>query len=203
MATPDPHKSVLPNPDPENKPWHRLFIFWEAYAKEFTNLLKPWHNSAAQPQRNPHNEFYNSFLDTWGKGNFVDASVELKDKSYFAALATASFGPLNQCLATLKKMLKTDSNGNFIEPPTLTINEDEANKMANTVLTALAMQYHEEADVLKKVDGAVKSVIGGSRDPKNPYLQALIRMMDIETNCFRRQAYFLDHGKLDPSNPAP
>jgi len=188
-------------------------MFWESYDMEFNKLLKDWHDSTAQPRRpgpdgkprSTGNQLYDSFLDTWGKGNFVDPKVDLSKLSYFAALATASFGPLEECLETLKKMLKTDANGKFTEPPTLKpgVTEDQANDMADRTLESLKKQYHEEADVLEKADCAVKSVIVGSRDPKNPYLQALIRMMDIETNCFKRQAYFLDYGKLDPNNPAP
>ena len=32
--------SSLPNPDPVNTPWHKLFLFWEAYDREVTSFSR-------------------------------------------------------------------------------------------------------------------------------------------------------------------
>ena len=99
-------------------------MFWEAYNKEFINLLKKWHNDTAQIRRpgprrgaaaelvSSGNVLYNSFLDTWGKGNFQDPKVPLDKKSYFAALADASIEPRAKCFEVLKEILET-TKGRF------------------------------------------------------------------------------------------
>jgi hypothetical protein len=210
MPNPDPNKlkshlSSLPNSDPVNKEWHRLFQFWESYDKEYNRLLETWHNETAEVRRpdpsggyvSTGNVLYDSFLDTWGKDNFVDPKG-LNAKSYFAALATASINPRDRCLETLKTILKTDANGNFTRPPEPKNTEEEANAVADGILKSLAKQYWEEFQILKKCDDKVKEIIGSTNDS---YLEALIRMMDIETRCFERQAHFLDTGKL--KHPAP
>ena len=197
--------SSLPNPDPEKTYWHRLFLFWEAYNKEFINLLKKWHNDTAQirmpgPRRGPistKNVLYDSFLDTWGMGNFEDDRVELGQKSYFAALAAASIEPRAECLEVLREILETGPDGDPKEPPRLRVPPEEANAKAKEALADLEKRFSNEFDTLhNKVDPKLRELIGGSGDT---YLKALLRMMEIETECFKVQRDFLETGTV----PAP
>ena len=204
MAMPDPDKSLLPNPDPEKKAWHRFFLFWESYEKEFTNLLMDWHNDTAGirtpgpgPARSTGNVLYDSFLDTWGKGNFVD-STGLDQKSYFAALAVPSISVRDECLEVLKRILKTE-NGQITNPPQ-PIDEEKANDAAQKELETLSMEFGEVLEALKdKIDPCVENAFKESNG--NDYLEALLRMMRIETRCFEVQKHFLDTGKVLPGGP--
>jgi hypothetical protein len=205
MEKPDPDedKSLLPNPDPEGTAWHKLFLFWEAYDKEFTKLLMKWHNDAAQvrtpgpkePPRTTGNVLYDSFLDTWGKGDFEDGKVDLNKKSYFAALAVASVEPKAECLNALRKILKTN-NGGFEKPLQLKVSPQEANVEAQKALDTLKVRFHRDAnDLDRKIDPKLREAIGNSPDI---YLKALLRMMDIETKCFKVQDHFLQTGQILP-----
>jgi hypothetical protein len=202
---------TLPDPNPVDVPWHRLYQFWEAYDKEYTNLLKKWHNDTAQlrrppppprpgePKRDPWpipsgNVLYDSFLDTWGEGNFEDESVGLDEKSYFAALATASVEPRAECLKVLQHILEIDEDGVPLDPPQLKVPVEEANAKAEAARGKLLTRFSTDFDALKnKVDPNVRNAIGGSDDR---YLKALLRMMDIETECFRVQRDFLKTGTI-------
>jgi hypothetical protein len=197
--------SSLPNPDPVNTPWHRLFLFWETYNKEFINLLKKWHDDTAQlrtpgpgigpgPLVSSGNELYDSFLDTWGEGNFEDPNVSLDDKSYFAAVGVASIEPRAQCLQVLKNILETNPNGDLKQPLKLKVSPQVANNMAQAALDQLGTRFSNIYDTLKdKVDPNVSAAIGGSSDT---YLKCLQRMMDIETECFKVQRDFLKTGMV-------
>jgi hypothetical protein len=210
MEKPDPDedKSLLPNPDPVRTAWHKLFLFWEAYDKEFTKLLMKWHNDAAQVRtpgtstspRTTGNVLYDSFLDTWGKGNFEDGKVDLDKKSYFAALAVASVEPKDECLNALCKILKTKKeNGRFVgfeKPLQLTVSPEEANTEAKKALDKLTVRFSRDAhDLDEKIDPKLREAIGQSPDT---YLKALLRMMDIETKCFKVQEHFLNTGEILP-----
>jgi hypothetical protein len=192
---------MLPNPDPVNMPWHRLFLFWEAYNKEFMNLLNKWHDDTAQlrtpgpgPVVSSGNVLYDSFLDTWGKGNFEDPNVPLGEKSYFAAVAVASIEPRAKCLAVLKDILETNDNGDFQQPLKLKVSPQVANDKAQEALNELENRFSNEFDALNdKVDPKLREAIGASSDT---YLKALRRMMDIETGCFKVQRDFLKTGRV-------
>jgi len=205
MAIPDPDKSLLPNPDPERKAWHRFFLFWESYEKEFTDLLMDWHNDTAGkrtpgpgPVRSTGNILYDSFLDTWGKGNFVDREVGLDQKSYFAALAVPSIPIRTEGLKFLKTILKTE-NDQITNPPQA-IDEGKADDAAQKQLETLSMEFGEVLEALKtKVDPCVEKAFRESNG--NDYLEALLRMMRIETRCFEVQKHFLDTGKVLDGGP--
>lgn len=196
--------SSLPNPDPVNTPWHRLFLFWEAYNKEFINLLKKWHNDTAQIRRpgpgeepgelvSSGNVLFDSFLDTWGEGNFQDPKVPLDKKSYFAALADASIEPRAKCFEVLQDILETTKD-DFKQPLKLKVSPQEANAKAQEALDRLEKRFSNEFGALHdKVDPKLKEAIGDSSDT---YLKALLRMMDIETECFKVQRDFLKTGKV-------
>jgi hypothetical protein len=198
--------SSLPNPDPVNTPWHRLFLFWEAYNKEFINLLNKWHDDTAQIRRpgpgplvSSGNVLYDSFLDTWGGGNFEDPNVPLDKKSYFAALAIASIEPRAKCFEVLKDILETTQPDRkepplINEPLKLKVSQQEANAKAQEALDQLEKRFSNEFDFLHDdVDPKLREAIGESRDT---YLKALIRMMDIETECFKVQRDFLKTGTV-------
>lgn len=199
--------SSLPNPDPVNTPWHRLFLFWEAYDKEFIDFLKKWHNDTAQQRRpgpqadepgptliSTGNVLFDSFLDTWGEGKFDDPQVPLEKKSYFAALGVASIEPRKKCLQVLKDILETDRNGDLKEPLKLKVSPEQANAKAQEALAQLEQRFSIELGALKdKVDPRLREAIGKSPDT---YLQALLRMMEIETGCFQVQKDFLKSGKV-------
>ena len=197
---PDEDKSLLPNPNPVGTAWHRLYLFWEAYDKEFKKLLMKWHNDAAQVRtpgtstpRTTGNVLYDSFLDTWGRGNFVDDNVPLDKKSYFAALAVASIDPRAECFDTLRTILKTN-NGAFEQPLQLTVSPEKANAEAQRALDQLFKRFDNDHSALEcRIDPKLREAIGQSPDI---YLKALIRMMDIETGCFKVQRDFLQSGKV-------
>jgi hypothetical protein len=200
---PDKARSLLRDPDPVGTAWHKLFLFWEAYDDEFTILLTAWHDDAAQrragtPPRSSGNVLYDSFLDTWGKGNFVDPNVPLDKKSYFAALAVASMEPKAICLGALEGILKTKREdgcfAGFEDPLQLTVSPEKANEKAKEALATLVERFSNEFNALdQKVDPKLREAIGQSSDT---YLKALIRMMDIETECFKVQRDFLVTGKV-------
>jgi hypothetical protein len=182
-------------------------LFWEAYDDEFITLLKKWHNDTAQLRRpgpppgdetgpgliSTGNVLYDSFLDTWGAGNFNDPQVPLDKKSYFAALAVASVEPRTKCLELLKDILETDG-ARLRQPPTLKVSQNEANAKAQAALDHLEQRFSNEFDALHdRVDPKLREAIGESSDT---YLKALRRMMDIETECFKVQRDFLKTGKV-------
>jgi hypothetical protein len=205
MATPDPNKSLLPNPDPVNVTWHRLFLFWESYEKEFINFLMDWHNDTAGkrtpgpgPARSTGNVLFDSFLDTWGMGDFVDHEVPLEKKSYFAALGVPSIAVRDECLKVLKRILKTQE-GEITNPPE-PIDEGEANDAAQKELETLSKEFGDVIKTLKtKIDPCVEKAYKESNG--DDYLEALLRMMRIETRCFEVQKHFLDTGKVLPGGP--
>jgi hypothetical protein len=186
--------------DPKKILWHRLFLFWEAYDLEFTLLLDKWHRDATRlrgdPPRPSFNPLWDSFLDTWGKGGFVDDRVKLDDKSYFAALGAVSVGVKADCLRILQSILKTDSNKNIIFPPELAVDDETANREADNELKRLLKdEFSKEFDALeKKVDPCVKKAADESRGDE--YLLALHRMTTIETGCFEVQKHFLETGEV-------
>jgi len=196
-------KSILTNPDPVKVLWHRLFLFWESYDKEFTNLLENWHNDTAQirrpdngPARSTGNVLYDSFLDTWGKDKFEDNRVPLGQKSYFAALADVSIGVRAECHKVLKAILETvDGHPDvFKDPPKLKIPEQQANELAQKELSKLFTQFSKELAALgTEIDPCVETATQRLNDH---YLEALLRMMQIETRCFKVQAHFLDTGMV-------
>jgi hypothetical protein len=186
--------------DPVNIPWHRLYLFWEAYDLEFTLLLDKWHLDATRlrgsPPRPSTNPLWDSFLDTWGKGQFEDDGVKLDDKSYFAALGSVSVGVKARCLKVLQSILKTDGNGNIMFPPEPKVDEETANREADKELQRLFNdEFSKEFAALEcKVDPCVKRAADESRGDE--YLLALHRMTAIETGCFEVQQHFLKTGEV-------
>jgi hypothetical protein len=178
-------------------PWNRLFLFWDAYDKEFEFLLEKWHSDATRLRsKRSHNPLWDSFLDTWGNGKFVDKDVPLGAKSYFAALGYVSVGVMNDCLKVLRSILETDRDNNIVIPPKLKVDEETANQAAEQELKRLFTQeFSKEFDALdKKVDPCVKKAADESTGDE--YLLALHRMTEIETGCFKVQKHFLDKGEI-------
>jgi hypothetical protein len=58
----------------------------------------------------------------------------------------------------------------------------------------LAVFNDPEIPSLQEIDEKVKKVLRGRRARNNIYLNALLKMMLIETDCFRIQRRFLQKG---------
>jgi len=188
--------------DPQNSHVDRLYLFWKAYEEEAISLLEKWHddpkrikaaNDSAGGSGNP---LYDSFLDTWGKGAFQTESVPLEKKSYFAALGDVSRWLRDSCLEVLAtdpkkpKLAVVDASGK----PMLALNKSD--KDARDKVADLIKVFEGELDGLDKVDTTMEGVArGGDR-----YLRALLRMMLIETDCFKTQKYFLENGRVPPDS---
>ena len=88
----DPAKYPFDHVDPENSVVDRLFLFWHSYDKE-EKLLKDWHNYTAGVSKPTGNVLFNSFLNTWGKGDWnkvKSPDVPFSDRTYFQALGVVS-----------------------------------------------------------------------------------------------------------------
>jgi hypothetical protein len=196
--------------DPQNSHVDRLYQFWQAYEKE-AKLLRNWHDDAfnilAEAQGSP-NALYKSFLDTWGGGDFENDAVPLDRKSYFAALAVVSRWLRDECLSVLKDVLDAEKDGSFkvdlqTGKPRLRAGvspEDADDKAKKKIYNDLLKYFDREDASLKTIDSDVKGEVS-KLDPPDRYLEALLRMMRIETNCFRIQIGFLKDGQV-PSAPA-
>ena len=187
--------------NPENAPTDKLFLFWLAYEKE-AQLLEDWHLSTARirrpipnaPLRSTGNILYDAFLDTWGKDDFVNA-LPLDEKSYFSALGTVSSELRKGCFDVLNEILEVKPDGTFKVPLVLKIDEVAANKKAQDKIDQLLTAFREpEIPSLEEIDKVVKTI--SDRNPLDPYLKALLRMMVIETQCFTTQRDFLSSGRV-------
>lgn len=186
--------------DPANSV-DKLFLFWLAYDKE-AQLLEDWHLSTARirrpipnvPPRSTGNILYDSFLDTWGKDEFVN-NLPMKDKSYFSALGTVSSLLRKECFDVLDKILEKKEDGNFKVPLKLKIDRSKADKMAQDKINDLLAAFGKpEIPSLKKIDETADNE--SKINPNDPYLKALLQMMHIETRCFEIQVHFLKKGEI-------
>jgi hypothetical protein len=188
--------------DPENHAWIRLALFWHAYAEEF-KLLESWHISTERAQRPTGNILYDSFLDTWGKGKWnevEDDSVPFEKRTYFQALGVVSHQLLKHLRNVLNTILVSDGD-KFKLPPELKpgIDPKDADKMAQGEIDKITTALDRcVIPGLEKADKEVKNVLDNC--PKDPYLNALLRMMLIETKCFKIQRHFLEKGEILPES---
>jgi hypothetical protein len=187
--------------DPVNSHLDRLFLFWEAYDKEFTNLLKHWHDDTAQIRRpvgqvrSTGNVLYDSFLDTWGEGEFEN-NLPLEQKTYFSALGVVSKGLRDQCTEVLDQVLQREAEGapggRYKVPLQLLIDRPTAESKAQDTIKDILKPFNlEHANLKDKIDPFVADAVKASNDL---YLEALQRMMNIETKCFGIQKEFLESG---------
>jgi hypothetical protein len=186
--------------NPQKSHLDRLFLFWQAYDKEAEDLLRRWHNDAAQ--RKPGgsgNVLYESFLDTWGVDDFEN-NLPLEQKSYFSALGVVSKGLRDQCTEVLDQVLEREKHGEGtpggrykIPLQLLADGSDADSKAEDTIRDILKSFSLELANLKNKIDPIVADSVKASKDP---YLEALQRMMNIETKCFGIQKEFLESGNV-------
>jgi hypothetical protein len=175
----------------------RLYLFWQAYSSEASQHLNQWHRTpvvdeeARELNGDDSNPLYDSFLNTWANGKFEDDNIDFNNvpwdqKTYFAALDVPSLWLRLQC----EKVLKVDQTG---KPQLVNPNDPDA---AKRKIDELIEAFGKELASLKKIDLAVANELNGN--PKDIYLQALNRMMQIETECFEKQLAFLQTGQVPP-----
>jgi hypothetical protein len=192
--------------DPQNYQVDRLYLFWQAYDKE-ARLLKDWHISTSrvrQPANNvppisTGNVLYDSFLDTWGKGEFENNSP-LEQKSYFSVLGVVSKELRDRCTEVLDQILQrvpggeSTPGGRYVVPLQPIIDRSDAESKAQDTIKAIVKPFSlEHANLKDKIDPFVADAVKASNDL---YLEALQRMMNIETKCFGIQKDFLESGKV-------
>jgi hypothetical protein len=86
-------------------------------------------------------------------------------------------------------------------PPELKpgVDPTEAERLAQDEIAKLLAAFNRvEIPSLKNIDNRVKEERDNS--PNNRYLNALLRMMLIETRCFEIQKKFLEEGKILPES---
>jgi hypothetical protein len=190
--------------DPVNSPLDRLFVFWEAYDKEYTNLLKHWHDDTAAIRRpvgqvrSTGNVLYDSFLDTWAEGEFEN-NLPLEQKTYFSAIGVVSKGLRDQCTKVLDQVLKrvpggeATPGGRYVVPLQLVIDRSAAESKAQDTIKDILKPFSlEHANLKDKIDPFVADAVNAAN--QDPYLEALQRMMNIETKSFGIQKEFLESG---------
>lgn len=188
--------------DPTRYALGRLYYFWNAYDREAA-FLESWHISTASVGRTTGNILFDSFLDTWGKGNWreVENPGPIKDKSYFQALGVVSHDlrqkirtrVLDRYLVSVGYELKPQLKNEADQPEA----EGRANGEINEILAAF-----DKCEIvsLEKLDKATKDEL--DKCPEDVYLKSLLRMMQIETRCFRIQRQFLVHGTVPDESAA-
>jgi hypothetical protein len=179
----------------------KLFYFWDAYDEE-EKLLIAWHDSTARVRRPSGNVLFDSFLDTWGKGKWSEVRnpgrVPWSKRTYFQTLGVVSHRLRQECLKVLDKFL-VRQRGQFKNPPQLKpgANPEEAERQAEMVVHDLVATFkNPEIASLKQIDRKVKQLLNRRGVRENIYLNALLRMMLIETDCFLIQSRFLQKGTL-------
>jgi hypothetical protein len=191
--------------DPVNSATDRLYLFWSAYEEEALQLLTKWHEDPIKIRANNErsggsgNPLYDSFLDTWGNGAFETDRVPLEAKSYFAALGFVSRWLRDQCLEVLATEPEKPKSALVDESGRPMLAANKSNKDASDKVDVLKKMFKGELVGLGKVDATTKDVAQGD----DRYLHSLLRMMLIETDCFKTQLHFLEHGEVPTaSGPA-
>jgi hypothetical protein len=185
--------------DPKKTALGKLFWFWNAYDEE-EMLLESWHDSTVRVSQPTGNPLYDSFLDTWGKGRWdavrKPGRVPWSKMTYFQTLGVVSHRLREQCRKVLDKFLVRKGRG-FKIPPQLKpgVNPAQAEREAKDGVGRLLAAFNDpEIPSLQEIDEKVKKVLRGRRARNNIYLNALLKMMLIETDCFRIQRRFLQKG---------
>ena len=187
--------------NPQKSQVDRLFLFWQAYDREANDLLRRWHNDAAQ--RKPGgsgNVLYESFLDTWGNDDFQN-NLPLEQKSYFSVLGVVSKELRDQCTVVLDQVLEREKfgegtpGGRYKIPLQLLLDRSDADtKAGNTIGDILKAFNLEHTNLKNKIDPFVADAVKAAN--QDLYLEALQRMMNIETKCFGIQKEFLESGNV-------
>jgi hypothetical protein len=185
--------------DPKKYALGKLFWFWNAYDEE-EKLLESWHISTASVRQPTGNPLYDSFLDTWGKGKWNDVRkpgrVPWSKRTYFQTLGVVSHRLRERCRKVLDQFL-VRTGDKFKIPPELKpgVNPAVAEREAKIEAKNLLAAFNDpEIPSLKELDEKVKKILTGRHARNNIYLNALLRMMLIETDCFRIQKRFLQKG---------
>ena len=190
----EPQTYNLAGVDPKKSHLDRLFLFWHAYDEE-AKLLKDWHESTATVSKPTGNVLYDSFLITWGDGPW-NTSPSPKN-TYFQALGVVSADLRQKIRSSVLDAFLVPEGTGFKFPPTLKdpSQRGEAEKRAKDEIASLSRAFDDpEIPGLEKVDKRAEEVRDKSR--KDSYLSALVRMMNIETGCFKIQRHFLEEGEV-------
>jgi hypothetical protein len=181
--------------DPVNSPLDRLFLFWNSYVEE-EKLLKDWHESTARVPQPTFNILFDSFLDSWGKGSWDDVRNDMPfdKRSYFQALGVVSHQLIEQIRANVL--------GGFLVGDVLRrdLSEDDrkdGDRRAQDEIEKILAGFNEcVIPSLKNLDKEVEEERDRDNCRGDVYLDALVRMMLIETRCFEIQKHFLATGKV-------
>ena len=188
--------------NPQKSHLDRLFLFWHAYDKEAFDLLQKWHRDATDEtaKGSSGNVLYDLFLDTWGNDAFEN-DLPLEQKSYFSVLGVVSKELRNQCTKVLDQVLQREKHGElkpggrYALPLQLLIDRSDAESKAEDTIRDILQPFSLELDNLKnKIDPFVADAVKTANP--DTYLEALQRMMNIETRCFDIQKKFLENGKV-------
>jgi hypothetical protein len=201
MARFKPQTYNLAGVDPKKSDLAKLFLFWHAYDEE-AKLLQEWHEDTATAPKPTGNVLFDSFLVTWGDRPW-NTNPSPKN-TYFQALGVVS-AHLRQKIrdSVLDEFLVPEGTG-FKLPPTLKDpkKRDQAERRAKDEIAILLDAFNDpEIPGLEKVDKEAEKVRDTSK--KNFYLSALVRMMNIETGCFKIQKRFLEKGEVLAEDDLP
>jgi hypothetical protein len=186
---------------PTNSPLDRLFLFWHCYDEE-DKLLQDWHDSTHLVPKPTGNILFDSFLNTWGKGEWNEVRngrEQFEKRSYFQTLGVVSHFLIKRIRENVLNDVLVPDGDKFKLPPELKpgVDQKAADRQAQTEIEELKRVFEEcEIRSLKKLDKEAKeeSHRGDCRD--DAYLKALVRMMEIETRCFEIQKHFLAKGEI-------
>lgn len=194
MARFKPQTLNLPGVDPKKSDLDKLFLFWHAYEEE-AKLLQEWHEDTATAPKPTGNVLFDSFLITWGNGSWhTNPSPK---NTYFQALGVVSADLRRKIRDSVLDAFLVPEGTGFKLPPTLKDPKQrgEAERLAKAEIEALVDAFNDpEIPGLEKVDGVAEKVRDNSK--KDIYLSALVRMMYIETGCFKIQRHFLETGEV-------
>jgi hypothetical protein len=194
----DPVKYPFDRVDPEHSEWVRLFLFWHAYDEE-EKLLQDWHNSTAGVSKPTGNVLFDSFLNTWGKGNWgdVDTPANWSQRTYFQALGVVSHQLRQEIRDNVLDKILVPEGDRFKLPPELKkgVDPKEAERLAHDEINRIKDAFEKcEIKGLEQADECASKTVKNC--PNDIYLQALLRMMLIETGCFKIQKHFLEEGTI-------
>jgi hypothetical protein len=194
----NPAKYPFDHVNPENSVVDRLFLFWHAYDEE-EQLLQDWHNSTAGVSKPTGSVLFDSFLNTWGKGNWRDVNTPAKwsQRTYFQALGVVSHQLRQQIRDNVLDKILVPEGDRFKLPPELKkgVDPKEAERLAHDEIDKIKDAFEKcEMQGLEQVDACAKKALENCQN--DVYLQALLRMMLIETGCFKIQKHFLEDGTI-------
>ena len=156
-------------------------------------------------KQDPPNALYKSFLDRCGEGTWEDIkdeNVPFEKRSYFQALGVVSRRLIEEIQAkVLKDFVVPDGKTLAIARDLSEVDRTNGEKLAKDEITTLLAAFDTcRIPSLKNVDTKVEDERDTEkcREDSTVYLDALVRMMNIEIDCFITQAHFLKEGKVLP-----